>query len=956
MQIREAVMKRLWSFNGAIFGVILMTAAPVVHALQISQTAAKRKNTNPVVPQIINVDLRTLTKTSTPHSDHQSHGPHAHGKTGGGGDPTFGTPILNQAGQPNGVSGASNPAGDVGLNYYIQAVEGNCGSFVIYDKLDGTVAAGPFSLDAFSSCNFSSTQRCVPTVMYDRVANRWLLIRDRRFDICILVSQTGDPVAGGWYHYDLDTDLVWNSQSIWGMAPSGYFRSSYFNDDVEYDPLRWVQSYDRDRMLAGDPLRSDVFAIHGQPGFVEPMGTRFEETIIPAVYQGPVAPDPDDPLILGRVYDDEYFDIPAGDPQRDFVEIFEAHPDYEVGGVGSIQGPIRVPIADIDLNLCTDSDTCVPMQGSALHLETHKLVLSNLLFYDFGNHQSIVGSFAVDADGANKAGVHWFELKRINDGSWFTFQEGTFSPDDDHRWLGAAAADGSGNIALAYSVSGGTQFPGLRYVGRRESDPPGTLSEGEHVLVNGLVAGASESIGRWSSLKLDPADDCTLWFTGSYNETAQGETQIAAFRFDACGCVPPATPANLMAQVMPNNQVDLSWDAAAGADRYFVYRAIDGDDKGYRLAGETTVNSFSDAEVSGSVDYLYTVRAIENAQNCLSDFSETAMAHAQGACARAPEFDGVRQANNTSFCAVELSWLAATGPCSGDVRYNVYRSQTPGFTPSQANLIAACIDDVAYLDIHVVPGLTYYYMVRAEAQTGSGNGPCSGGHEDGNLSVRAVTLGSPDVTYFEDDFETMAPLWNVAEFPGTSALWWWFRRDTRYSKAMHTPCEVFSKDMIAWLRDPVVLGAGAVLEFVHRYDLEPGQDGGVLEYSTDGGANWFDILEGDGAAVPADPNRILNGGYTGVFNAGRPLAGRPAWFGEMNQFLPVRVDLSAMAGATVNFRWRMVNDGSSSCGGWWYDNVRIISQQSTACSCFATALDDWPQSTVLDLLGCFEAR
>ena len=129
-----------------------------------------------------------------------------------------------------------------------------------------------------------------------------------------------------------------------------------------------------------------------------------------------MAPDPGDPLILGRIYDDEYFDILAGDPERDFVEIFEAYPNYEVGGVGTLEGPIRVPIADLDLNLCTDSDTCVPMSGSTLSLETHKMVLSQLLVYDFGNHQSIVGSFAVDANGANKAGVHWFELKRINGG------------------------------------------------------------------------------------------------------------------------------------------------------------------------------------------------------------------------------------------------------------------------------------------------------------------------------------------------------------------------------------------------------------------------------------------------------------------------------------------------------------------------------------------------------------
>ena len=169
-------MKRLWSFNGAIFGVILMTAAPVVHAFQISQTAAKRKNTNPVAPQIIQVDLRTLSKTSTTNPGTHSHLPVANKKASGGGDPTFGTPILNQPGQPDGVGGASNPAGDVGLNYYIQAVEGNCGSFVIYDKLDGMVVAGPFSLDAIfhlyfqherTMCTYGDVRPCGQPVASD---------------------------------------------------------------------------------------------------------------------------------------------------------------------------------------------------------------------------------------------------------------------------------------------------------------------------------------------------------------------------------------------------------------------------------------------------------------------------------------------------------------------------------------------------------------------------------------------------------------------------------------------------------------------------------------------------------------------------------------------------------------------------------------------------------------------
>src|SRR5690606_18396364 len=107
---------------------------------------------------------------------------------------------------------------------------------------------------------------------------------------------------------------------------------------------------------------------------------------------------------------------------------------------------------------------------------------------------------------------------------------------DSHgRWMGAISMDGTGNIALAYNVSSSTQFSSLRYAGRLASDPLGTLPQGEALLVAGAAANASNRYGDYAAMSVDPADDCTFWFTGEYNAASQWSTRIGTFRFDECG-------------------------------------------------------------------------------------------------------------------------------------------------------------------------------------------------------------------------------------------------------------------------------------------------------------------------------------------------------------------------------------------------------------------------------------
>src|SRR5262249_21993777 len=150
------------------------------------------------------------------------------------------------------------------------------------------------------------------------------------------------------------------------------------------------------------------------------------------------------------------------------------------------------------------------------------------------------------------AGIRWYELRRTPSGSgaWSVFQQGIHSPDagspgladDLYRWMGSLAMDQVGNMALGYSVSSSTVFPGLAYVGRLVTDrlgerPQGQPPNGEITLIAGQGSMTFSRWGDYSSMTVDPVDGCTFWYTSMYggpDGNGDWRTQIGAFRFPTC--------------------------------------------------------------------------------------------------------------------------------------------------------------------------------------------------------------------------------------------------------------------------------------------------------------------------------------------------------------------------------------------------------------------------------------
>lgn len=113
-----------------------------------------------------------------------------------------------------------------------------------------------------------------------------------------------------------------------------------------------------------------------------------------------------------------------------------------------------------------------------------------------------------------------------------------------------------------------------------------------------------------------------------------------------------------------------------------------------------------------------------------------------------------------------------------------------------------------------------------------------------------------------------------------------------------------------------VVGANPVLRFFHSYNTEPGADGGVVEISTDGGNDWFQL--GDD---------MFRGGYTGVIQyITFVIPNFQTFHGTSGGYGATYVDLSDYAGQDVLLRWHFASDNNTApANGFWYvDAIELM--------------------------------
>lgn len=446
--------------------------------------------------------------------------------------------ITNFEGISN-VDGVLPPdsVGDVGLNHYVQMVNL---SIAIWDKA-GNQLLSPRDINTLwqgfgGPCE--GTNDGDPIVLYDELADRWMASQFALpnfpfgpFYECIAISQSGDP-TDSWYRYEFKiSNTKMNDYPKFGVWPDGYYMAvNQFNQAS----LSWggqgVVAFERDKMLAGQPAKMVYFDLYSQDPNLGGM--------LPSDLDGPPPP-----LGASNLY--VQIDDNAWGPWPDRLQVWEFTVDWDNARNASFNPVALVNTDAFDSNLCGYSRNCISQPGGTPLDAISDLLMYRLQYRRFDSYQTLMVNHTVDANGADRAGIRWYEL-RDSGGGWSIHQQGTYSPDADHRWMGSLAMDSDGNIALGYSVSSDSVSPSIRYAGRLAGDPLGTLTQGETTLIAG-TGYQQHSSGRWgdySMMSVDPSDGCTFWYTQEYYATisnASWQTRIGSFKFDECTGTPSPT-------------------------------------------------------------------------------------------------------------------------------------------------------------------------------------------------------------------------------------------------------------------------------------------------------------------------------------------------------------------------------------------------------------------------------
>ncbi len=281
-------------------------------------------------------------------------------------------------------------------------------------------------------------------------------------------------------------------------------------------PSLGIYAFDRDSMLAGRPAGFQRFAIPELGGTAaakdhDGLLTR----ILPADAEGPTPPPSGLPAVFLRTV---HSSQDSSNPNTR-IELWEYEVDFANGANSSFTLAQTLTPAPWAMFPCAPTPReCIPQRGtSSPKLEGFPTAaMRDLKYRNFGTHESMVVSQMVDA-GGGVAGLRWWELRRTPTESgvspWEIYQEGTYSPDSEHRFLSSIAMNGNGDIALGYSVSSSQTFAAIRATARRAGDPLGVMTMEEITLVPGQNRSTANSRwGDYSSMDVDPADDSTFWY------------------------------------------------------------------------------------------------------------------------------------------------------------------------------------------------------------------------------------------------------------------------------------------------------------------------------------------------------------------------------------------------------------------------------------------------------------
>jgi hypothetical protein len=438
-----------------------------------------------------------------------------------------------------------DPNGAVGPNHYVEEINL---VFAVYDK-QGNKLAGPFDLGSLWQ-NFPITD-CAgesgdPITLYDQFTDRWILSQftsaGPNYWNCVAISTSGDP-TGTYFRYAFPAGPFFPDYPKYSNWKKSYVLTSRdFGNDGSYGIS--VYALEKNRMIDGDPKARAVHFFLDSA--VVPLNL-IGDGLLPADVDGFTQPAEDATIPVVGTQDDNA----SYGATFDALNVWELFIKWNSKPLASLTLATQLPTAPFNsIFPCgPGSRRCLPQPGitdprQKLDILSYRQRPTFRLAYrNFRSYEALVTNQSVEAL-PGVAGVRWYEIRRTG-GTYSLFQQGTYVPDDGvDRWMGSIAMDHQGDMLLGYSVVNGVDvYPGIRYTGRMSGDPPGqmTLSEGTVIDGSGVQRTTNSRWGDYTTMRIDPTDDCTFWYVNEYytlagqQESPAGwQTRIASVKLPGC--------------------------------------------------------------------------------------------------------------------------------------------------------------------------------------------------------------------------------------------------------------------------------------------------------------------------------------------------------------------------------------------------------------------------------------
>jgi hypothetical protein len=468
------------------------------------------------------------------------------------------------ASQVRGPSHDVDANGAVGTKQYMEWTNVN---FQAYDKVSPNAPVWATPQPGILPFQQNNMQNCQNVggdgiITFDRLASRWVIALrsspgSNTYYYCVAISNTDDLRSStlAWYTYQFPLNPVlgvnslghayWPDWPKFGTWADAYYVNFDLNDvDRNYLEIGIVVcALDRTNMIAGNtPNPMQCFS---DPNPIPTHGSMYlKHSLIPADIEGVVAPP------TGR---DEYL-VSIQNPPADgktktssTLNLWDFHVDW-VNPSNSTFTHSALSVTPYTPGCYSVTNTpntyCIPESSTSqtkLYVDSvGDRLMPRFAYRNFDTYESFLVSHTVQAAATNKqTGIRWYELR--GSGTPAVFQSGTINPSTFYklyRYMPSIAQDHTGNAAVGYNISSFSTHPGIRasWWNLPNQSAPAEL---------GIFAGGGDeenarNWGDYSSMTVDPVDDCTFWYVTQYfaqNETGNQttwNTRIANFKLSSC--------------------------------------------------------------------------------------------------------------------------------------------------------------------------------------------------------------------------------------------------------------------------------------------------------------------------------------------------------------------------------------------------------------------------------------